>query len=54
MDQLYGGERKNAVGDIVDGTWDYTINSVLDLSTLISIGFGKLFGYASSNNWIGY
>lgn len=48
MDQLYGGERKNAVGDIVDGTWDYTINSVLDLSTLISIGFGKLFGYASS------
>ncbi len=48
MDQLYGGERKNAIGDIVDGTVDYTLNSVLDLSTLVSLGLGKLFGYASS------
>ena len=46
MDPIFGGERRNPVGDIFDGTIDYITNTVWDPLNLASLGLSKVLGPA--------
>ena len=48
MDPIYGGERRNPIGDIFDGTIDYAMGAIWDPLNLASLGLSKILGKGSS------